>query len=105
MKFTIGEIERQLPLAATEKWKGGVWDVESHSAGNVSLIYFAPDTTDYQTFHDENEYYFIARGSGRLIIDDDRFDCAVGDAFFVAAKVQHHFESFTDDFAAWAVFF
>ncbi len=105
MKFTIDEFLNKLPFPADEKWKDGVWDVETHNAGGVSLFFFAPKKTDHQTFHVENEYYFIVNGSGELIIDEERFECSAGDAFFVPAKVRHHFENFTDDFATWAVFF
>ncbi len=105
MKFTIDECFGMLPLPGTEKWKDGVWDVQPHESGEISLVFFAPDKTDHQTFHEENEYYFIARGSGELSIDGERFQAAVGDAFFVPAKIPHRFEDFTDDFATWAVFF
>ena len=105
MKFTIEEFLSVLPLSANEKWKNGVWDVEPLQKGNVSLVFFAPRETDYQTFHDEDEFYFIARGSGELIIENERFSCASGDAFFVPAKAAHHFENFTDDFVTWAIFF
>lgn len=105
MKFTIEEFLEKLPLPANEKWKEGVWDVEPFKKGNATLVFFAPRGRDYQTFHDEDEFYFVARGSGELVIEDERFSCVVGDAFFVPAKKKHHFENFTDDFATWAVFF
>ena len=105
MKLTIEECLAKLPLSADEKWKNGVWDIEPHAKGSVKLVFFAPSGTDFQTFHDEDEYYFIARGSGELIIDGEIFAASAGDAFFVAAKVPHHFENFMEDFATWAVFF
>ena len=105
MKFTIEELLEKLPLPATEKWKEGVWDVEPFEKSGVKLIFFAPRGTDYQTFHDEDEFYFIVRGSGQLVIGGETFDCVAGDAFFVEAKVLHHFENFSEDFATWAVFF
>jgi len=105
MKFTISEMLEKLPLPADGKWKNGVWDVEAFKKGNVRLIFFAPDMVDHQNFHEEDEFYFIVRGAGVLAIENERFDCAVGDAFFVPAQVAHHFENFTDDFATWAVFF
>ncbi len=105
MKFTIDEFLSNLPLPANAKWKNGVWDVEAFKKGNVSLVFFAPKTTDYQTFHEEDEFYFIARGAGALVIENERFACAAGDAFFVPAKAAHHFENFSDDFATWAIFF
>lgn len=105
MKFTIDEFLEKLPLPANEKWKDGVFDLEAFKKGNVQLIFFAPRGTDYQTFHDEDEFYFIARGSGKLIIENEKFECETGDAFFVPAKKEHHFEDFTGDFATWAIFF
>ncbi len=105
MKFTIGEMLEKLPLPANEKWKDGVWDVEPFNKNGVSLVFFAPHGKDYQTFHDEEEFYFIIGGTGEIIIEDEQFSCETGDAFFVPAKTPHHFENFTEDFATWAVFF
>ena len=105
MKFTIDQFLSRLPLPADEKWKDGVWDVEPFEKDGVKLVFFAPRGTDYQTFHDEDEFYFIARGSGKLVIADEVFECSAGDAFFVAANVRHRFENFSEDFATWAIFF
>ncbi len=105
MKFTVDEFLSKLPLAANEKWKEGVWDVEPFNKGDVTLVFFAPKDNDYQTFHDEDEFYFIVRGTGTLIIDDSANAFEPGDVFFVPAKVLHHFENYSDDFATWAVFF
>lgn len=105
MKFTIEEMLAQLPLAATDKWKQGVWDVEAFRLNNFSFIFFAPHETDYQTSHEENEIYIIARGSGELVMDGERLECKTGDAIFVPANIEHHFENFSDDFATWAAFF
>jgi mannose-6-phosphate isomerase-like protein (cupin superfamily) len=105
MKFTVEEMLAKLPLPANEKWKNGVWDVEPFKKGKVSLVFFAPRGTDYQTFHEEDEFYFIVRGRGELIIENERFTCQTSDTFFVPAKVPHHFENFSDDFATWAIFF
>lgn len=105
MKFTIEEFLQKLPLPANEKWKEGVWDIEPFKKRNVTLVFFAPRGTDYQTFHDEDEFYFIARGTAELIVESESFECETGDAFFVPAKKTHHFENVSDDFAAWAIFF
>ena len=105
MKFTVDELLAKLPLPANEKWKDGVWDVEPFEKAGVKLVFFAPRGTDHQTFHDEDEFYFIVRGSGKIIIGDETFGFSAGDVLFVAAKVPHHFEDFTNDFVTWAVFF
>lgn len=105
MKFTIDEMMKQLPFPVDEKWKEGVWDIEPFEKNNVKLVFFAPRNNDYQTFHEEDEFYFIMRGNGELVIDNIRYACQTGDAFFVPAKVSHHFENFSEDFATWAIFF
>ena len=105
MKFTIDEYLSQLPLQANEKWTGGVWDIETFEKKDVKLVFFAPRVADKQTYHDEDEFYFIARGSGEIVVDGDRTKCEVGDAFYVPAMIEHRFENFSDDFATWAVFF
>jgi mannose-6-phosphate isomerase-like protein (cupin superfamily) len=104
-KFTIDEFFAKLPLPANVKWKDGVWDIEPFAKGGVKLVFFAPKGADYQTFHDEDEFYFIARGSGDIVIDGGVSSFVAGDAFFVPAKLPHHFENFSDDFATWAIFF
>jgi len=105
MKFTVEEFLAKLPLPADEKWRNGVPFTTAFKKGNVSVEFFAPRGTDYQTFHEEDEFYFIVRGSGELIIENERYNCEIGDAFFVPAKAAHHFENFTDGFATWAIFF
>jgi mannose-6-phosphate isomerase-like protein (cupin superfamily) len=105
MKFSVDELSAILPLPANEIWTEGVWDVEPFRKGNVSLVFFAPRGTDHQTSHDEDEFYFIIRGSGNIIIGGESFPFTAGDAFFVAANLEHRFEDFTEGFATWAVFF
>ncbi|MCB1024371.1 MAG: cupin domain-containing protein [Acidobacteria bacterium] len=105
MKFTVDEMLAKLPLPANDKWVRGVWDLEAISKDGISLILFAPREVDFQTFHEEDEFYFVVRGSGELLIADERFSCEIGDVFFVPSRVEHHFENFTADFATWAIFF
>jgi mannose-6-phosphate isomerase-like protein (cupin superfamily) len=105
VKFTVDEMLARLPLPANDKWKEGVWDVEPFQKAGVSLVFFAPRGRDHQTTHDKDEFYFIVRGSGEIVIAGDRRPFAAGDVFFVEKGVEHRFENFTDDFATWAVFF
>jgi len=105
MKFTAEEMAAKLPLPATDKWKEGVWDVEPHSKGNVRLVFFAPRGRDYQTTHEDDEYYFVVTGRGEFVMGDERYRFEPGDVFYVPAGVEHRFEGFSGDFATWAVFF
>ncbi len=105
MKFAIDDLLAKLPLPATEQWKDGVWDIEPFEKAGIKLVFFAPRGRDYQTAHDEDEFYFIVRGSGEIVIDGEPSTVKIGDVVFVEARVPHRFENFTDDFATWAVFF
>lgn len=86
MKFTVSEFLAILPLAANDKWKDGIWDVEPFEKDGIKLVFFAPRGKDYQTFHEEDEFYFIARGSGELIIDEAVNVFEAGDVFFCCGK-------------------
>ena len=105
MKFTVEEFLEKLPLPANETWKDGVYFTTAFQREGVSLEFFAPHGTDYQTLHDEDEFYFVVRGKSELIVENERFPCDMGDCFFVAAQKKHHFENISDDFATWAIFF
>jgi mannose-6-phosphate isomerase-like protein (cupin superfamily) len=105
MKFTVDELLSRLPLPANEKWPEGVWDLEPFKKGSVTLVFFAPRVKDHQTVHEEDEFYFIVRGGGEIVIDGERSNVESGDVIFVEVGKPHRFENFTDDFATWAVFF
>lgn len=105
MKFTVDDLRAWLPFPPTEKWKDGVWDIEPFEKDGIRLVFFAPQGSDYQTHHDEDEFYFIARGRGEIQIAGERQPFQPGDVFFVGKGVEHKFLNFTDDFATWAIFF
>ena len=105
MKFNPSEFLAQLPLPATPKWPDGVRDLEPFEKNGVRLVFFAPRGVDHQTSHDEDEFYFIISGRGDLTIGHESLRFEPGDAFFIPARADHHFENFTHDFACWAIFF
>ncbi len=73
--------------------------------GTLELGYYTPDGVDPQDPHDRDEVYIVKSGSGYFVVEDDRQPFGPGDALFVPAFVVHRFEDFTDDFAAWVVFY
>ncbi|MBC7801837.1 MAG: cupin domain-containing protein [Gemmatimonadaceae bacterium] len=88
--------------------------------GTMELRWFAPREADPQTPHDRDELYIIVSGTGVFMraveaqpFDDvalplrgeERVEFAPGDALFVPAGAIHRFETFSDDFAAWIVFY
>jgi mannose-6-phosphate isomerase-like protein (cupin superfamily) len=105
MKVSIADALKRLPAAPTDKYPAGAPFVTMVAGGTMSVEVFAPQSEDLQQPHRQDELYFIHSGTGELVINDQRFDAAAGDAFFVAAGVAHRFENFSSDFVTWVVFY
>jgi len=73
--------------------------------GSMELGYYQPAKTDEQTPHDQDEIYIVQTGSGIFVRADEEISFEPGDALFVAANVEHRFIDFSDDFAAWVIFY
>ena len=73
--------------------------------GTLELGYYAPEGVDPQQPHTQDEIYVIQSGSGFFVLGDERQPFETGEALFVPAGVTHRFEDFSDDFAAWVVFY
>ena len=73
--------------------------------GTMSVEYFAPQKTDTQTPHAQDELYVIVRGHGHFFRDGETIECKAGDVLFVPAGMEHRFENFSDDFATWVIFY
>lgn len=105
MIFNPNEYHAQLPLPATEKWRDGVWDIEAFKHGSMSLIYFSPEGTDYQTPHSQDEWYFVLEGSGVIEIEGKEHSFSQGAAIFVAAGENHKFLGNLNGIKMWALFY
>lgn len=73
--------------------------------GTMAVEYFAPQKTDNQTPHRQDELYVIVRGHGHFNRKSEMIECKAGDVLFVPAGMEHRFENFTDDFATWVIFY
>jgi mannose-6-phosphate isomerase-like protein (cupin superfamily) len=73
--------------------------------GDVSIELYAPRGSDKQSPHTRDELYIVASGSGTFRRADHVVEFNAGDLLFVPAHVDHRFESFSDDFRTWAIFF
>ena len=104
MKATAAELLQRLPGKVTPEWPMGERFVEAFKHGSMSVELYAPRGIDPQTPHAQDELYFILTGTGVLSIGGARHTFEPGACFFVAAGVEHRFESFSDDFATWVVF-
>src|SRR6266545_1827410 len=69
--------------------------------GSLVVKLYAPRGSDPQTPHSRDETYVVAQGSGEFVCDGARQTFGLNDVLFVAARVEHRFENFTDDFAVW----
>lgn len=73
--------------------------------GTMNAGIYAPHSTDEQEPHDQDELYVVVSGSGFFVVGEERHPFGPGDLLFVEAGANHHFESFTPDFAVWAIFY
>jgi len=73
--------------------------------GSMELGYYKPTGIDEQSPHDQDEIYIVQSGHGTFVCGDQSIPFQPGDALFVAAGVDHRFTDFSDDFAAWVVFY
>ena len=73
--------------------------------GSLHVEFYAPRGLDHQTPHKRDELYVIVSGKGHFWNGQTRRAFTAGDLIFIAAGVEHRFEQFTDDFAAWVMFY
>lgn len=71
----------------------------------VSVELYAPVGADKQKPHDRDELYIVATGRGTFSRGDELVPFGPGDLLFVPAHVPHRFETFTDDFRVWVIFY
>ena len=104
MKSSLAELFRQMPGAATAEWPQGEPYAVAFEHGTMTLGFYAPVGNDPQSPHERDEIYIIHAGQGEIVIANQRHRFVPGDAFFVAAGVEHRFEGFSAGFSAWVVF-
>lgn len=73
--------------------------------GSLEIGYYAPGKLDEQQPHDQDEVYVVQSGSGTFVVGDRSHDFELGEALFVPAGVEHRFVDYSDDFAAWVIFY
>jgi len=73
--------------------------------GSLEIGFYKPRGTDAQEPHEQDEVYIVQSGHGQVVIGDERHAFEPGEALFVPAGVVHRFEEFSEDFAAWVIFY
>lgn len=71
----------------------------------VSVEFYVPKDKDLQNPHAQDEFYFIASGSSKFMLENQILDCQKGDFLFVEAGKEHRFIDFSSDFSTWVIFF
>lgn len=75
------------------------------SHGSLTVEVYRPDRVDRQQPHEQDEVYVVIAGTGEFVNGDTRQPFEPGEVLFVPAGVEHGFEEFSDDFAAWVIFY
>lgn len=78
---------------------------EAFVDGDLEIRLYAPKGHDPQTPHDRDELYVVAAGRGKFRAGDQVYAFQPGALLYVAAHETHRFEDFSDDFAAWVLFY
>ena len=94
----------QAALEAVKESDDGLYGVLLEH-GTLQIGFYKPVGTDEQQPHAQDEVYIIQSGRGYSVIGDERRPVEPGEALFVPADVVHRFEDFSEDFAAWVIFY
>lgn len=73
--------------------------------GLIEIEIYKPVKVDLQKPHTRDEVYIVISGWGMFINGEVRHPFQAGEVLFVPAGTVHRFESFTEDFATWVLFF
>jgi len=104
MKPSLAEILARIPGAPSKRWPQGERYAQALAHGSMSVGLYAPVAGDPQTPHTQDEVYITRTGRAEFALAGELHPCAVGDVLFVAAGAEHRFQSVSDDFSAWVVF-
>jgi mannose-6-phosphate isomerase-like protein (cupin superfamily) len=99
--ITIAEAAAQLPQQSEAQLRFATL----LQRGTLEVELYAPQGHDAQQPHRKDEIYVVIAGTGVFLNGGVRHAFGPGDLLFVAAGVEHRFESFSDDFQSWVIFY
>lgn len=105
LKASAVDLLQRLVDPRSAKAAAGERFIEAFRHGSLVVEIYAPRGNDTQTPHTRDEVYFVLSGSGEFVHGGERHRFTIGDTLFVPAGVEHRFENFSDDLAAWVVFY
>lgn len=101
---TLEIFERNLARSGGVSWQG-------LAHGTMRTLLFGPRGRDVQTLqalvstnHEQDEIYIVLSGHCLFSKNDEFREIGAGDVVFVEAGATHQFHSYSDDFAAWVIF-
>ena len=73
--------------------------------GSLEIEVYKPVGRDLQVAHARDEVYVVISGHGEFVCAGRRQEFIAGEVLFAPARVEHHFENFSDDFSTWVLFY
>lgn len=71
---------------------------------SCGIYQLAPGDTDTQSAHDEDEVYFVLKGSARMRVDGKEKALGPGSILYVPADVEHEFIGIDEDLSLLVFF-
>jgi mannose-6-phosphate isomerase-like protein (cupin superfamily) len=104
LKANIDEVKSSITGIPNATWPKGVWFAPALQHGSMSVEVYTPRGEDLQRPHEQDELYFIHRGTAQFFLNGAVSPCKEGDCLFVPAGVEHRFIDMSEDFVTWVVF-
>ncbi len=79
--------------------------LELFKYGTLSVEIYKPEGQDLQQPHTRDEAYIVIAGNGTFNLNGNITTFQKGDFIFVPAHKEHRFETFSEDFSTWVLFF
>lgn len=73
--------------------------------GTLEVELYQPYLIDHQEPHTRDEVYIIASGSATFHLEGVQTSVSQGDFLFAPAQKEHRFDSFSEDFSTWVLFY
>lgn len=96
----VALIQASMPLSTDNPF-----NIVFDRGDEISVELYAPVGTDKQQPHERDELYIIASGHGTLSRGKELVTFEAGDLLYVPAYVPHRFETFSEDFKTWVIFY
>lgn len=99
------DIQVTLAQAAAKLSAEDPFNIVFDRGDDISVELYAPVGTDKQQPHERDELYIIASGHGTFSRGKELVTFEAGDLLYVPAYVPHRFETFSEDFKTWVIFY